>query len=68
MRGKARCRMHGGGSTGPTTAEGIVRIRHARTIHGRYTKALLELRAVFAEEARLLRELRRLAMEEPDNP
>ena len=55
--------MHGGTSTGPRTAEGLARIRHARTIHGRYTKELLALRAIFAEESRLLRELRMLAME-----
>jgi hypothetical protein len=55
--------MHGGTSSGPKTAEGITRIRHARIIHGRYTKELLDLRAAFAEETRLLRELRRLAIE-----
>ena len=32
-----RCRLHGGKSTGPRTAEGIARIRAARTIHGRYS-------------------------------
>ena len=31
-----RCRMHGGRSTGPRTAEGLQRIRTARTIHGAY--------------------------------
>jgi hypothetical protein len=34
-----RCRLHGGKSTGPKTAEGIERIRRAVTKHGRYTKA-----------------------------
>jgi hypothetical protein len=34
-----RCRLHGGLSTGPRTAEGIERIRRAVTRHGRYTKA-----------------------------
>ena len=33
----ARCRFHGGKSTGPKTAEGLARIRTARTIHGRYS-------------------------------
>ena len=28
--------MHGGRSTGPRTAEGLARLRNARTIHGRY--------------------------------
>jgi hypothetical protein len=32
-----RCRLHGGLSTGPRTAEGIDRIRRAVTKHGRYT-------------------------------
>jgi hypothetical protein len=29
--------MHGGGSTGPRTAEGLARLRAARTTHGGYT-------------------------------
>lgn len=29
-----RCRVHGGVSTGPRTAEGLARIRVARTKHG----------------------------------
>ena len=33
-----RCRLHGGLSTGPKTAEGIERIRQAVTKHGRYSK------------------------------
>jgi hypothetical protein len=37
IRGKLRCRMHGGRSTGPRTAEGMARLRAARTIHGRYS-------------------------------
>jgi hypothetical protein len=31
--------MHGGLSTGPTTADGIERIRRAVTKHGRFTAA-----------------------------
>lgn len=34
-----RCRMHGGLSTGPKTAEGKDRIRRAVTKHGRYSAA-----------------------------
>ena len=34
-----RCRLHGGLSTGPKTAEGIERIRKALTKHGRYSAA-----------------------------
>jgi hypothetical protein len=36
IRGKTRCRMHGGRSTGPRTAAGLARMRAARTIHGLY--------------------------------
>ncbi len=36
IRGKLRCRMHGGRSTGPRTPEGLARLRSARTVHGRY--------------------------------
>jgi hypothetical protein len=44
-----RCRLHGGKSTGPRTAEGLERLRAARTRHGAY-----------GEEARELRELIRM--------
>ena len=37
IRGKLRCRMHGGRSTGPRTAKGLARLRAAHTIHGCYT-------------------------------
>jgi hypothetical protein len=39
-----RCRMHGGMSTGPRTAEGIERIRASRTKHGRYRQAAIAKR------------------------
>ena len=41
-----RCRMHGGASTGPRTAEGLERLRAARTRHGAYGKEARELREV----------------------
>ena len=37
IRGKKRCRMHGGRSIGPRTEQGRARIAAARTTHGRYT-------------------------------
>jgi hypothetical protein len=50
-----RCRLHGGLSTGPKTAEGIESIRRAVTKHGRYSLAAqAELRYVKA----LLKECR----------
>jgi hypothetical protein len=39
VRGSARCRMHGGLSTGPRTGEGLERSRRARWKHGRYSQA-----------------------------
>ena len=56
MRGKKRCRLHGGKSTGPRTAEGIERIRRARTVHGRYSAEMIALRREMAQWARLARQ------------
>ncbi len=39
-----RCRMHGGASTGPRTADGLERLRKARTRHGAYGKDAREVR------------------------
>jgi hypothetical protein len=36
-RGKRRCRMHGGKSTGPKTAAGLERSKRARWKHGSYS-------------------------------
>ena len=36
IKGKHRCRLHGGLSTGPKTAEGRARIAAAQFKHGRY--------------------------------
>ena len=44
VRGKRRCRMHGGASTGPLTREGLERLRAARTRHGAYGEEARELR------------------------
>ncbi len=37
ISGRLRCRMHGGRSTGPRSAEGMARLRTARTLHGGYS-------------------------------
>ena len=54
-----RCRMHGGASTGPRTAEGLQRIKQAPTIHGDCSaeaRALRRmLRGLSEEQRRLLR-------------
>ena len=34
-----RCKLHGGRSTGPRTAEGLLRLATSKTTHGRTTKA-----------------------------
>lgn len=43
MRGRTRCRLHGGKSTGPRTAEGLARIRTANTRHGRWSRESIAL-------------------------
>jgi hypothetical protein len=52
-----RCRLHGGLSTGPKTAEGIERIRRAQLKHGRYTKQAKAERAEFRNLLRACREM-----------
>src|ERR1700675_5100780 len=52
-----RCRLHGGLSTGPKTAEGIQRIKRASTRHGWYSQAA---KAERAEARQVLRRLQAL--------
>ncbi len=40
MRGKSKCRFHGGLSTGPRTREGRNRCAQAKLVHGRDTKEM----------------------------
>ncbi len=49
-----RCRMHGGLSTGPRTAEGLKRSQRANWKHGVYSR---ETRAVVANSRRMWRQL-----------
>ena len=51
MRGKSKCRVHGGKSNGPKTTEGRERCAVAKTIHGH------ETRAKRAESSRVLAQL-----------
>jgi len=44
LTGKARCRLHGGLSTGPKTPEGKARIAAAHWKHGRRSRAFTEAR------------------------
>ena len=41
VRGKKRCRMHGGASTGPRTLRGRARIAAAHCKHGKRRRAVL---------------------------
>ena len=55
LKGKSRCRNHGGASTGPRTEEGRARIAAAQTKHGRLTK---EKRAEAKRNAEVGRQIR----------
>jgi len=55
-----RCRMHGGASTGPRTAEGIARIVAAQTKHGRRNAAARAAATKRGQARSALAELRRL--------
>ena len=50
-----RCRMHGGGSTGATTAEGLRRIVQAKTVHGHRSAAYIAERRAVAAQTREMR-------------
>ena len=59
IKGKQRCRLHGGLSSGPKTAEGRARIAAANTKHGRYKG----WRAHRAKEKYYFGELKRIMTE-----
>ena len=50
-----RCRLHGGQSSGPKTAEGRAKIAAANTTTGQHTKAMIARRR---EDAKVAKELR----------
>ena len=52
INGKKRCRLHGGLSTGPRTAEGKARIAAAHYKHGKRSKAYTEMRKKIWAELR----------------
>ena len=56
VRGRKRCRMHGGRSTGPRTAAGLSRSKRAHWKHGRYSAEARQEMAHFRE---LLRECKK---------
>lgn len=55
-----RCRMHGGRSTGPRTAEGLERCRRSRLKHGHYTAEAITERQRGRTAVRELRNLLRV--------
>jgi hypothetical protein len=65
-----RCRLHGGLSTGPKTAEGIARIQRAVTKHGRFTKVAKteqkQVRDLLLEARALLNQIRGVQGQERD--
>lgn len=56
-----RCRLHGGQSTGPKTAEGRAKIAAANTTTGQHTKAKIAQRKEDAKIAKGLRDRLRVA-------
>ena len=54
IKGKKRCRLHGGLSTGPRTAEGKARIAAAHYKHGNRSKAYTEMRKKIWAELRAI--------------
>src|SRR3954447_14288243 len=52
-----RCRVHGGLSTGPRTAEGLARSRRSNWKHGHYSAEAKRVRREARQQYRLLRQL-----------
>jgi hypothetical protein len=50
-----RCRLHGGSSTGPTTAEGRARLTASKIKHGKFTKEKRAAARRRAEQGRQMR-------------
>ena len=60
LKGRNRCRLHGGCSTGPRTPEGKARTIAAHTKHGRRSREHVEkVKAINAELRRITYELKR---------
>ena len=60
IKGRSRCKLHGGKSTGPRTSEGRARVTVANTKHGRRSKAHVEkIKFINAQLRRITYELKR---------
>ena len=53
MKGKTKCKTHGGMSTGPRTNEGKLRCAQAKTIHGNNTRADRQIHRLAMKRLRL---------------
>ena len=51
-KNNGRCRLHGGQSTGPKTAEGRAKIAAANLRHGKFTQAMISKRNEDAKTAK----------------
>ena len=61
IKRNGRCRLHGGQSKGPKTAEGRAKIAAANTTTGQHTKAMIARRREDAKIAKGLRDRLRVA-------
>ena len=60
IKGRGRCKLHGGRSTGPRSTAGRARVAATHTTHGRRAKDHVEkVRAIKLELKRITHELRR---------
>ena len=56
LKGKNRCQLHGGKSTGARTAEGLQKLRDIHLVHGQRTRQAIE------DHRRFMREIKRLEL------
>ena len=57
IKGKSKCRFHGGLSTGPKTEHGKQRTALAKTVHGRETRAKRENHSRIMSELRVCEDI-----------
>jgi hypothetical protein len=57
LKGKTKCRTHGGKSTGPRTLEGKARCAEAKTVHGLETRLVRVARGEAMKRLRYLEEV-----------
>ena len=63
IKGRSRCKLHGGRSTGPRTPEGKARAAAAHTKHGRRSKAhVARVREINAELRQITLECKRAGL------